>query len=381
MNGMAFRLLAFFVLIFSTTTGFSARRMNQPTPPPAPSSQHPAGYDQGHAAEPHQMVSGYNAPARHDVNGDWDIFIMGDFIYWQPRQGNMALATAVPVASPGILISNATVIEQKFSWKPGFKVGLGMNFGHDDWGGLVEYTWFHNTHRVSTVAPDVFGVGGLIPIWGTYSFFQGGGPLGDGTVGGLNSKWRLGMDLLDFLLQRTHYVGTKLSARLFFGGRATWISQSLSLRYTLRPGIVSPVNTTMFDERFNSSSWALGPRFGMDLNWMLGLGFSLASKLAGDISYTRYTINHNGDELLVAGGPGDSISLKTSQLRPHAEAGFGLGWGSYFWNNGFHIQFIATYDFNVWWDQNVMNLINNAPLVGSGDLYTHGLDLKVMFDF
>lgn len=378
MNGKITKALILLALSLTATTGYSARRT--PPPPPPPSSQHPADYDQGHGAESHQMMGGYNAPARHDVNGAWDFFIMADFIYWQPRQDNMAIAIDLPNAA-GVNAAvdfNQTVIYEKFSWKPGFKVGVGMNFGHDNWGGLVEYTWFHNTHSTSSFASNPAGGGVLLMQW--LSPTQSTDP---GVPISFSSKWKLGMDLLDFLLQRTHYVGTKLSARVFFGGRATWIDQKFNMTTTLDQA--NEIGITSFNVRRLSDSWALGPRFGMDLNWMLGWGFSLFSKMAGDISYTKYTkIRFNQDELNNAGQPGSSGSWKVAQLRPHAEAGFGLGWESYFWDNGFHIQFIATYDFNVWWNQNMMRaLCGNLYLFGEGhgNLYTHGLDLKVKFDF
>jgi len=379
MNGKITKALILLALSLTATTGYSARRR---TPPP-PSSQHPAGYDQGHGAESHQMMGGYNAPARYDVNGAWDFFIMADFIYWQPRQDNMAIATGIPQAANAAISRDydSDVIYQKFSWKPGFKVGLGMNFGHDNWGGLVEYTWFHNTHKTSSSAPDFANGGSLFLQWVSIPQFTQ--PFFNGTPSGFDSKWRLGMDLLDFLLFRTYYVGTNLSFKTAFGGRVTWIDQKFNLTTLL--AAPNPIGITSFNTRYKSDSWALGPRVSLEMNWMLGYGFSLVSNVAGDISYTRYKkVSFRNDELLNVGAPGSSAQWKVSQLRPHAETGFGLGWGSYFWDNGFHIQFSATYDFQVWWNQNMLKaLFGNLYLLGeiNGNLYTHGLDLKVKFDF
>jgi len=379
MNGKITKALVLLTLSLTATTGYSNTRRNRTPPPQTPCCENSIGVGQGHGAY-NYMEGGYNAPARYDVNGCWNFFITADFIYWQPRQENMGLANALPLGGPVPPIVDSTIIYQKFSWKPGFRVGLGMNFGHDSWAGLVEYTWFHNTHRTSSDTPNFDNGGGLLMLWASGLFLNTGNT---GLADGFNSRWDLDMDLLDFVLQRIYYVGTRLSFRTFFGGRTTWISQDMDFNFLLNP-LTNPLALSTVNASFYSSSWALGPRFGVDLNWVLGWGFSLASKLAGDISYARYKVNWNEDEVQTAGGPGQGSHWTVAQLRPHAEAGFGLGWGTYFCDNGFHLQFTATYDFNVWWNQNMMkalhSYVNNNQEV-QGNLYTHGLDLKVQFDF
>lgn len=379
MNGKITRTLVLLALSLTATTGYSNAGRSRTPPPQTPCCENPIGVGQGHGAY-NYMEGGYNAPARYEVNGCWNFFITADFIYWQPRQENMGLANAMPLGSPVPPIVDSTIIYQKFSWKPGFRVGLGMNFGHDNWAGLVEYTWFHNTHRTSSDEPNFDNGGGLVMLWASGLFLN---TENTGLADGFNSRWDLDMDLLDFVLQRIYYVGTKLSFRTFFGGRATWISQDMDFNFLLNP-LTNPLGLSTVNSIYYSSSWALGPRFGTDLTWMIGWGFSLASKLAGDISYARYKVNWNEDEVRTGGGPGQGTHWTVSQLRPHAEASFGLGWGTYFCDKGFHLQFTATYDFNVWWNQNMMKAlqgyVNNLQEV-QGNLYTHGVDLKVQFDF
>src|SRR5271170_5227782 len=41
---------------------------------------------------PIRMMPAYNAPARIDVRGCWDIFVSGSFIYWQLSQDNMEVS-------------------------------------------------------------------------------------------------------------------------------------------------------------------------------------------------------------------------------------------------------------------------------------------------
>ena len=39
-----------------------------------------------------QMPAGYNKTARINVEGDWDLFLTGSFIYWQPMGKGLDLA-------------------------------------------------------------------------------------------------------------------------------------------------------------------------------------------------------------------------------------------------------------------------------------------------
>ena len=37
------------------------------------------------------MIPAYNATARIDVRGSWDIYTTGSYIFWQPREENLEL--------------------------------------------------------------------------------------------------------------------------------------------------------------------------------------------------------------------------------------------------------------------------------------------------
>jgi hypothetical protein len=66
------------------------------------------------------------------------------------------------------------------------------------------------------------------------------------------------------------------------------------------------------------------------------------------------------------------------------ELGLGLGWGSYFAHNTWHFDLAATYDFHVFWGENVMrafrDLVSNVEGT-PGNLFMHGLTLTTRFDF
>ena len=343
---------------------------------------------------PEPTTPAYNAPDGINTRCSWDVFASGSFIYWQPLQENMDL---------GFVNSEeheyGPIFNMEFRYKPGFKVALGMLFDRDNWSGWAEYTRFHGhyTHAASVGLDAGLQLMQLHPELISFT-----GPVFD-----LHRKWGLNMDLLDLLMGRDYYVGTKLSFNTYFGARAAWIRQTLSDSFSGVGGAggnggINP--TTLSADRLrregtssqHTRSWGVGPRIGIDLKWDLGYDFRLIGDAAGDLLYTRYTrLKNNATVISVDSNEGvietTTTTLRALQknlafLRAHAELEMGLGWGTYFSANQWHFDLEATYGFQVYFNQNMFRLYfnNSAPgpsFVPSGDLFIHGLNLTARFDF
>lgn len=322
----------------------------------------------------------YNGPAGLDLCNGWDVYGNASFLYYLPVQDNMPLATTNPNPNPDPLASfrplspGSKIVSQTSSWKPGFKVGLGANFNYDDWGAMVEYTWFHNTHKTSASAPN--------GSTGRLSMAMSQNASNNNTTA-VSSTWKLGMDIVDAVIYRDYYVGSKLTLNPFFGMRAIWIDQKETVDF-------NQISTdTLNAMHMKSDSWGVGTRFGLDFGWLLGSGFRMIGNAAGDICYTQYkTSTSEGPNpttvpslLFVT----TAYTLKNDQndLRAHAQAGLGFGWGSYFADRQWHIDFAATYDFQVFWDQNMLRSISGVYTAGDfmGNLYLQGLTFKANLDF
>lgn len=342
-------------------------------------------FEQGQEMRMSQLVAGYNAPARIDVRGSWDIYANGAFTFWQPMQENMELGIVSSQANPVYAI-NGKIVNPKFHYKPGFQVGLGAHFDHDFWDTALKYTWFRGRGKTSTrlnseTAPStVLYPISLNPADNIGGFYDG------------KQKWTLHIDILDGELARCYYVGTKLSFRPFFAARALWIRQSIRAEYSNQAPIggVDPENNLNIHKR--SQSWAVGPRTGLYSNWMIGEGFRLYGNGAGDILFTQYTKLKSNQQLTTFEGTpvvGSSFLVDQSKLnclRGHLDLELGFGWGTYFDNNNWHIDFAAGYGFQIFFDQNMfrrfsddVNLgVSNSP---NGNLYVHGLTASGRFDF
>lgn len=344
-------------------------------------------YEQGHELVQTQMMAAYNAPARIDVRGAWDFYTTGSFTYWQPIQENMELAISNSIAKTTNGILNGNLVNMNFDYSPGFKVGMGMNFDHDNWDGYVEYTWF----RGSQSRTETNGTYEL--LWAA-PIMQSGLGTGSNLYDNIHGEWRLKMDLLDAELARSYYIGTRLSVRPVIGARAGWIRQRMQSENTNNnfSGAAGHSTGTLGIDRITVKlqSWGVGPRTGMYTNWMLGQGFRLFGNGFADILYTRYTQNsHN--ETFTALSTGSISTFHADQpdypsLRTHIDLELGFGWGSYFDNNNWHVDLVAGYAFQVFFDQNMMRhfdsgsarAVSTAP---NGNLYMQGLNVSARFDF
>lgn len=333
-------------------------------------------FEQGHELVQTQMMAGYNAPARIDVRGSWDVYASADFIYWYVTEDNLELGINYS-QGPATATTVGNVVNADFSYKPGFKVGLGMNFDHDNWDACLGYTWLHGSIGTSATATQN-PTASLLPIHASPDIIEGTG----NAMNSGSNNWRYKFDFLDGEMARAYYVGTRLSFRPYFGVRAAWIRQRYVENFSTTDSSIA------YTSWQNTASWAVGPRVGVNTNWMLGCGFRMIGNATGDLLFTRYCAKAT-ENRLAAGVIEESNSLDQhgiNTLRPHAGLDFGFGWGTYFDNNNWHFDLAATYGFQAFWDQNMFRQFVDGTAVATsfapnGNLFIHGLDVAIRFDF
>jgi hypothetical protein len=327
----------------------------------APGEQ-PSGFDQGHPVQASQMTGGYNSPARIDVEGAWDFYFTGSFIYWQPRMDGLSLGTYnfSPVVEPGVILN------LDFDYKPGFKVGLGMNSSFDNWNIYAEYTWIRSRDHSSHSIP--------LTVASTYAFWNSSAPTYSNAAG----NWHHQNNILDFILGRAHYTGTRLTCLPYVGVRAYWIDQDYNVSYA-----VAAAPTTYWFSHAEADSWAIGARAGVDTSWLLGKDFRLIGNLAGSLAYQKikaHYLAYNASNVLVA-----NYKDNFGQITPNIQGALGLGWGSYFSSREWHFDLAALYEFHYFWNQNAMRTLvqesTTSRPAGSGDLMYQGLTVTARLDF
>ncbi len=354
-----------------------------------PASAESPGYLPGEKVKSGQLPGGYNESASYSSQDSWEVFLTGDYIYWTWQQEVMEVGTLItPTAFGAQSFLNGTgeVLFQTPTYSSGFQVGLGSDLkGMDDWNIYGEYTWYRNsdTMHSKTTGTEILAVSPTL-----IQYVQGANP-GVLLAGNLVTKAHLNYNAADLSLQRPFYFGKKLTANFMAGLQALWITQKFTatgsdLSFVGAGAFVADSVSGSFNSYAKQKSWGLGPKFGLNSNWLLGYGIKIMGSISLSALYTRYTklvTSVNG-----AVSDTDTADLQINQkknyntVNPVGEACLGLGWGSYFYNDQYHIDLSAGYDFKLFWNQNVLDTLVNSN--GSpGNLSLRGLNVQVRFDF
>lgn len=327
------------------------------------------------------MSPGYNAPSRIAVDRCWDVFTTGTFIYWSPSQENIELG--ILGSSDSFYVLDGKYVNFNPGYEPGFKVGLGLNLDMDHWDLFAEYTWFKSTSRVRASGSSSSGLylypSQEIPNSAHSSNYLSG-----------NGKWKLNMDLADISLARHYYVGTNLMFHPFFGARGAFISQKLQALY------VDEVSGSFLFQNLSVKrsihSWGVGPRIGLSGDWALGSGFKMLGKGSADVLFTQYTRldtkqnSQNSSGVMLGADNYHIRQKKLGYLRGHCDLEFGFSWGTYWGTNKWHTELLASYNFQIFFDQNMFrcfidDVAHGIALSPSGNLYINGLNFAARFDF
>ena len=304
------------------------------------------------------------------------------FIYWRAVQDGMDIAVSQSLTLPATFSRNngSDVLFAKTEYQPGFKVGIGGNVPLDGWTLWSEYTWLHSRTVTAKTASPLEAFPNTVGVWNNDWFPN------TNNVHSLSTyfRWAYKIDLADLVLSRPYYMGTKVVLKPFAGLRGAWIAQKV--RSTEERIIYSTgISNVSGSSRVTSHCWGVGPRVGVDGNWFLGRGAHFIGNANASLLYTRYT------KITCAVDNVDFVSTPTATtygvqfseagyntVRPNAGLGLGLGWSGYL--DSYFLDLSATYDFNVFWSQNMIrNLAKDVT--AQGDLYLHGLTANVRFDF
>lgn len=341
--------------------------------------------EQGHEIRGNQLMPAYNAPARYDVQGSWDFYFQGDFVYMQALEENLTYA----VSSSDSQANNSNppldgkIYTPDFDWHPGVKVGLGAYTDYDDWGVFLEWMHLVSKNNTNTSAPT----GGC--LWMPQSVSGGTAQ----TALEARNTYSMSFNSIDFNLDRPYYVGKKLVFDTFFGLRGAWIRQNFDTQYN---NVVDGSGTTQRGTTQVLSSynnWAVGPRVGINTSWMLGYGCRLFGNAAGSLLYTDFdvakTVANSSQAGALTGRNSNQFLFQVNQddnkgVRPNMDIALGFAWGTYFANSTWHVDLVFGYEFHQWWSQNA-NLVaaddlEKGTLVSGGDLSIHGGTFTLRFD-
>jgi len=367
---------------------------------------------------PPPSTCAYNAPYGIDLLCQWDIFLTGSFIWLEPKQDNMSLgyfAQQIMLSGTDEQPDEQRIVstgsdQPNYTYKPGFKVGLGVNFDCDSWEVYAEYMYHHSktVSSMNAAASEFAGANQntlnyIVPDWlfvNVVSTVVSTNAANANLQVGINKAsqtWKLNLDVADFELARQYYVGRCLTFRTSGGLRGAWIRQDVEAVYEDDPATTiatgAPGVTTSTSK---SKSWAVGPRIGLDTNWMFCQGFKFYMDTSASILFTKYTTNSITAERVLYDTEVVSNSFSYTPtndlcyLRPQFDIELGLGWGDYFFCNKWFFGLDIGYVFQVYFNENMFYYYTPSSTTSNayqaitprnGNLYLHGLVVSARLDF
>lgn len=372
-----------------------------PSPPATPLCCEPAmcgksSYSQTEPL-PAGCTSSYNIPSTVAVCSEYPFFLRGSFLYWYVGEEGLSLATNGVLDNYLYLPSEATSFFPTFEYKPGFKILAGYTI-EKEWTVYAEYTWLRGSHSVQRSAASetsatagTEGVAAGAPVWAVNDWFIQRTFNGQALAGStISSTWEYSVDFLDASLSRPSYHGQFFVVAPYGGLRAAWIGQTMKVFLTESANqLLFPTPASPILSKNTSSSWAIGPRMGLDAACLLPMGFRIEGDLSASVLFTHYTtISHEEDPASSAFFNQNPLKIRWNGyncVRPMTECSFGFGWGEYLQNEAYHIDFSADYSFSYLWGQNMIRKILDEALTGTAatasDMYFHGLTLTGRLDF
>ncbi len=200
-----------------------------------------------------------------------DAFITGDFIYWTARMEGLAYV----ITGIGDQISSVGRGSTKYpdwSWKPGFKAGIGLNLPHDEWDIYAQYTWYYSSASDTTnsrgngmLAPwNVSDILSLIP--------------NNESIQQARGAWDIHFSTIDVGLGRNYFISRFLTLRPSIGFKGGWIDQDYSVRYNLSTSNLTSVLKMKNDHDY----WGIGLRAGLKPKIHVDDAIILLEAIAGE---------------------------------------------------------------------------------------------------
>lgn len=311
------------------------------------------------------------------LSNGFDFYATASFNYWEAFQENMNLGL-VSNSAGALDLVNGDTVDLDFEYKPGFQVGAGMLFNYDNWETFFNYTWYRGTVRSSVSLNSENTERNLLPAWEIPNFLNPQYHHG-------RERWTLKMDLFDWVLARSNTFGKALCMRYFFGLRGALIKQSARINYTnVNPAYLLIWPSTSSHQK--SSSWGIGPEIGLSSKWDVGKGLYLQALGELDVIFTQYDLRKTERADVTVANRYRIVDNNVNYLRTHTELNLGLGWGIYLYSKRYHLDFLAEYGFQVFFDQNMFIDTASTQMAGknlypNGNLYLHGLTITGRFDF
>jgi len=348
---------------------------------------------QGHAQDPDQLRNFderltalenkvkeekiYNSSSRAEVVKGYNLFLTGEFLYLQAEENG--LEYAVKTNDPTFAGQNEKLDYKNidFDYHIGFRAGIGYNIPHDSWD-LSGYWTHYNTDAKGHSHPHEGDA--LFPTWSRFN----PGPLDTTFALNAKAKLRLNVNIIDVELGREYTVGKHLNFRPSMGIRTGFFDQHYHVQYF---PLILPQGISIAEDniKLKNDYWGVGPKAGIDTQWVLGGGFSIYGSAAISLIFGEFEIRRN--EVFTNFPPANNkVHHDFHQVRAITDLALGIGWDLMLAHDQYHFSVRGGYEQHLYFGQNQLdrvyynaamsNLVSNL-----GDLSLQGWSATLRVDF
>lgn len=306
------------------------------------------------------------------------------FIWWKAYLQGLNYATSgsadnntfVPV---GTNVNEGVTARPNFSFKPGFKLGLGGPCLHDGWDVRGDYTWLGGSGMNSGISAKTNS--GLVSLFNI--------TFPDGLVKSVNarranSSFSQQFNIADFELGRSFFISPNLILRPHLGMKTAWIQESVRFNYTVAPNnatfTYNSVTQTVVTASMirDQNMWGLGVRTGLNGDWKFNRNFGFYGKCALSALWSDFHVKSR--DLTGATGTGVTTNLNTHQsviqVTPVIETAFGLAYTAWTSDENYRFMVRGSWEQQAWLN---MNHMTRTQL--NGNLTMQGFTLDFNFTF
>jgi hypothetical protein len=304
-------------------------------------------------------------------NGDLQYGVFAEALYFKAIEDSLKYAERFP--QNATFTPQTSGIDQKFSYEPGFRVGVVVPIHYDQW--QLKMTWMSLESRPPArhaYSNDFSIFASLdIPDWGAS---------GNSFVQKMTGRWKLGMNVVDLRFQRLFSPSKGFYVAPSGGVMSGFIDQSIRVHYqSFR--IDFPQDNTPLKLLGRSNMWSVGPVMGVDFGCRLPGDFSLffngsIACLAGIFSLeTKY-------EEFINAPPGSEVKIKDSDRRVFIVEQFQSGLRKKWMGRRFAVELVIGWELQVWSRQMRLKWFSSfAEPPDPSDLSLYGPFFRAMVRF
>lgn len=305
--------------------------------------------------------------------------IFADFIYFEARVTNMDFAQSGSSTynHDADLSHKGKTYYPSFNYMPGFKVGMDVALGHDNWDLMLDYTWLNGDGDKN----ETFATYANSTLEETRGFFLEKEPSArmeetDGNFGYL-------LNFFNLSLGRDFYISQYLTLRPFIGISGGWDRTDTLIHYTFLDDN-SGMDGDFISQYYKQRYWGAGFNTGINTAWCLTDNWSVFGDVKFMNLWSNFTTYSKETDFVIAESlvdytlPTIKGNVKGSQYGIQNVIDLQLGLRFKMRFNDDSMGFLC----QLGWDQQIwINHVQFPVANGNGNLSIQGLDLRARFDF